>query len=93
MQVSAPGGLRFADESILQEKLGVRQGCVTAFALVNDKEKEVKFIIDDGLLNGTFDMIHFHPLANDATTGIKVEDFLKFLKATGHEPIRVNLDE
>ena len=91
--MSAPGGLRFADEAILQEKLGVGQGCVTPFALVNDKEKEVKFIIDDALLDGKFETISCHPLANDATTTIKTDDFLKFLKHTGHEPIRVKVDE
>merc|ERR1719226_374422 len=30
--------LRFADENVLLEKLGVTQGCVTAFALINDPE-------------------------------------------------------
>lgn len=90
-QVSAPGGLRFADESVLQEKLGVGQGCVTAFALINDRNHDVRFLIDDALINGEFENIHFHPLVNSATTGISPKDFLKFLEATGHSPTYVKL--
>ena len=76
---------------MLQEKLGVRQGCVTAFALANDKNHDVKFIIDDELLSDKTNMIYFHPLDNAATTGIKPQDFLKFLEHTGHSPIKVKL--
>merc|ERR1712142_941789 len=36
--------LRFGDESVMLELLGVSQGRVTAYALANDKNKAVKFI-------------------------------------------------
>ena len=92
-KVSAPGGLRFADESILIEKLGVKQGCVTPFALINDKGNDVKFIVDEALIGDKFDFINFHLLTNAATTGISPKDFVKFVEATGHSIIPVNLDE
>lgn len=92
-KVGAPGGLRFADEAILFEKLGVKQGCVTAFALINDKEGDVKFIIDDELINGKYAKIHFHPLSNAATTGISPQDFMKFVEATGHVAVAVKLGD
>ena len=88
-KVNAPGGLRFADESILLEKLGVAQGCVTPLALFNDVNHDVKFVLDDDILEGGHNKVYSHPMRNSATTGITAEDFLKFLKATGHEPIRV----
>lgn len=91
--MSAPGGLRFADESILEEKLGVKQGCVTAYALINDKAGEVKFILDENLVKGGHEKIYFHPMVNSATTGMTPENFLKFVESTGHTPILVNLDE
>ena len=89
-KVSAPGGLRFADESILLEKLGVGQGCVTPLALFNDENKDVKLVLDAEILEGGHDKVYSHPMSNAATTGIKTEDFLTFLKATGHEPILVH---
>ena len=92
-KVGAPGGLRFADESILYEKLGVRQGCVTAFALINDKNNNVKFIIDEALIGDKFERIFFHPLDNAASTGIAPSDFLKFLEAIGHSFSPVNMEE
>ena len=92
-KISAPGGLRFADESILFEKLGVKQGCVTAFALINDKNKDVKFIVDDALIGDKHERIFFHPMSNAASTGIAPKDFLKFLESIGHEATPVNFEE
>ena len=92
-KVGAPGGLRFADESILLEKLGVKQGCVTPFALINDKNNDVKFILDEALVSGKYERINCHPLSNAATTGVTPEDFKKFLDAVNHPPILVNMDE
>ena len=44
--------LRFADEEVLVEKLGVRQGCVSAFALMEDAEdKSVAFAVDEALVD------------------------------------------
>ena len=45
-EVGARGGLRFADEEVLISTLGVRQGCVTVFGLVNDRDHKVKLILD-----------------------------------------------
>ena len=92
-KVNAPGGLRFADESILFEKLGVKQGCVTAYALINDKNNDVQFICDEALISGGYERLFFHPLTNAASTGISPQDFQKFLEAVGHKPILVNMEE
>lgn len=89
-KVNAPGGLRFADESILMEKLGVGQGCVTPLALFNDVNHDVKFVLDADILEGEHEKVYSHPMSNSATTGIKSEDFQNFLKATGHDPISVH---
>ena len=91
-KVGAPGGLRFADESILYEKLGVKQGCVTAYALINDMAGDVHFILDEALIKSDVTRVYFHPLTNAASTGISPQNLLKFVKATGHEPVLINLD-
>ncbi|PVD24699.1 hypothetical protein C0Q70_15184 [Pomacea canaliculata] len=45
--VGVPGGFRFADEAALHTVLGVRQGAVTLFGLVNDVSHQVKLILDE----------------------------------------------
>jgi len=37
--------------------------------------------------------VNCHPLVNTATTTIRAADLLIFVKATGHEPLIVALDE
>ena len=86
-KVGASGGLRFADESIMIEKLGVAQGCCTALALFNDVDHNIKFILDSKFLNGNHNKVYFHPMINTQTLGLKKEEFKKFLTATGHEPV------
>ena len=80
--------LRFADEGVMFETLGVKEGCVTAFALVNDRDKEVKFLVDKQLVDGSFDHVSFHPLVNTATTTISSKDFNKFLYLTRHKVVQ-----
>ncbi|XP_028409664.1 prolyl-tRNA synthetase associated domain-containing protein 1-like [Dendronephthya gigantea] len=89
-KVGAPGGLRFADESILQEKLGVSQGCVTPLAIFNDHAGDVKVILDSGFFNGNHERCFFHPMVNSASTGLTPDDLKKFIKATGHEAILID---
>jgi Ala-tRNA(Pro) deacylase len=80
--------LSFAREEDLIDVLGVRPGSVTAFALMNDVESRVTFVIDAALL--ATDPVNFHPLKNDATTAIARDDLLAFAKATGHDPLIVD---
>ncbi len=80
--------LRFANEQLLMEYLGVKPGSVTPFALINDTNHTVNVILDAVLL--TFDTINAHPLQNDATIGVNQSDFKKFLKYTQHAPIIID---
>jgi Ala-tRNA(Pro) deacylase len=75
----------FGKEDALWDALGVRPGSVTAFALINDPAGRVRMIVDAALL--AHDIVNFHPLRNDATTAIARDDLLKFIRATGREPI------
>ncbi|XP_029449317.1 prolyl-tRNA synthetase associated domain-containing protein 1-like [Rhinatrema bivittatum] len=86
------GNLRFADETAMLEKLRVGQGCVTPLALFCDNGN-VKFVLDSGFLEGGHEKVYFHPMTNSATMGLKPDDFLTFVKKTGHEPILVKFDE
>ncbi|XP_060129123.1 prolyl-tRNA synthetase associated domain-containing protein 1 isoform X1 [Zootoca vivipara] len=86
------GNLRFADEAAMLDKLKVGQGCATPLALFCD-QGDVKFVLDSGFLEGGHDMLYFHPMTNAATMGLHPDDFLRFLKSTGHEPTIVHFDE
>jgi len=83
--------LSFGSAELMQEVLGVTPGSVTAFALINDRERRVRFVLDQALLET--DPVNFHPLSNDATTAVSRDDFLKFLAALGIEPLVVNFTQ
>ncbi len=81
------GRFSFGNADLLMQYLGVTPGSVTLFALINDPERKVRLILDEGLFG--HDLVNFHPLSNDATTAVSPSDMLKFAHATGHEPIRL----
>lgn len=83
--------LSFANAELLWEVLGVRPGSVTPFALVNDAPPRVTAVLDAPML--AHDRLHYHPLDNRATTAIRRDDLLAVLRATGHEPIILDLVE
>lgn len=78
------GRLSFGKPELLEEALGVTPGSVTAFAIVNDPLKRVRFILDAALM--AHDTVNFHPLKNDATTAVSSSDLLTFVRALGREP-------
>ncbi|XP_040849383.1 prolyl-tRNA synthetase associated domain-containing protein 1 [Ochotona curzoniae] len=86
------GNLRFADEVAMLEKLKVGQGCATPLALFCD-DGDVKFVLDSAFLEGGHEKVYFHPMTNAATMGLSPEDFLTFVKNTGHDPIILNFEK
>jgi Ala-tRNA(Pro) deacylase len=81
----------FGRAELLREVLGVEPGSVTPLAIVNDGAGRVTHVIDAGLL--AHEVVNCHPLRNDATTAIRGEDLLRFVRATGHEPVVIDLGE
>jgi len=81
--------LSFGKPEALLEKLGVTPGSVTLFSIMNDRAGEVSLIIDQRLTG--HELVNFHPLLNDATTAISSDDMIKFAKATGHDPVILDL--
>jgi Ala-tRNA(Pro) deacylase len=84
------GRFSFGNADLLLQHLGVTPGSVTAFALINDPEREVTFLMDEGFF--AHDPINFHPMKNDATTAVSPADFLKFVRSLDREPIRLAFD-
>lgn len=75
--------LSFGSAERLYDALGVTPGSVTAFALINDPEQKVRFVLDKALADS--DPVNFHPLANTATTAVSQAGLRAFLKALGRE--------
>lgn len=73
--------LSFGNAALMEETLGVTPGSVTAFALVNDTERRVRFVLDRALAEA--ERVNFHPLTNTATTGVSAQGFRSFLGAIG----------
>jgi Ala-tRNA(Pro) deacylase len=63
---------------------------VTPLAIVNDTDHRVTPVLDSKLL--AHEQINCHPLQNDATTTLRSGDLLRFVRATGHEPLLIDLD-
>jgi len=84
------GRLSFGSAERLRAALGVEPGSVTPFAVINDPEGEVTFVLDRHLMD--FDVINAHPLVNDRTTAIARDDLLAFVAACGHPPHILDLD-
>ena len=82
--------LSFANAGLLDEVLGVAPGSVTPLAIVNDTASRVTAVLDTKLL--AHDKVNCHPLENDATTTLASVDLLRFVRATGHEPVLLDLD-
>lgn len=82
--------LSFGNEALMLEALGVTPGSVTAFALINDVGRRVRFVLDQALADA--DIVNFHPLTNTATTAVSRDGFRRFLQAVGVTPLVVDFE-
>ena len=86
--VIGSGRLSFGPQEMMLETLGVTPGSVTAFGLINDTDRRVRFVLDKALAES--DPVNFHPLKNDATTAVSQAGLRKFLAALGVTPMIVD---
>ena len=63
----------------------VEPGSVTPFALINDRERRVLVILDADMMQA--ETVNYHPLRNDASTTIRADDLMKFVRALGYQPL------
>ena len=80
--------LSFGNAELMAETLGVTPGSVTAFGLINDADRRVRFVLDGTLAEA--DLVNFHPLTNTATTTVTREGFRTFLSGIGVTPMVVD---
>jgi Ala-tRNA(Pro) deacylase len=88
-KIGAQGRFSFGSAELLEEVWGVKPGAVTPFGAINDNAGKVRVVLDEAMMR--HERLNFHPLVNTRTTGLASAGLVKFLRATGHEPLVVAL--
>lgn len=81
--------LSFGRAELLVEVLGVPPGSVTPFALINDRDRRVRVVLDAHMMAQP--LVAYHPLHNAATTVLGADDLLRFVRWCGHDVEVVHL--
>jgi Ala-tRNA(Pro) deacylase len=81
----------FAKPEVLMEVEQLTPGSVTPFGLINDTARRVNVVLDQDMLES--ETVNFHPLQNGASTTIRADDLVKFVRALGYTPTIVPVPE
>ena len=81
--------ISFGSADRLFEYLGVRPGSVCPYAIINDKNNEVKIVLEKGMMEA--ERVNYHPLINTMTIGTTPANLQRFIESTGHTPYIVDL--
>lgn len=77
--------LRFASARRLEKHLNLTPGSVTLMALINDRQNQVTAIVDQSVWDAP--AVQCHPLVNTSTLVIPKKDLQRFMEATAHKPL------
>ena len=69
--------MSFASPERMMEKIGLRPGSVSPFALINNADRDIRVVFDSILKDKH---IWFHPLQNDNTTVLNMQSVEHFLE-------------
>jgi Ala-tRNA(Pro) deacylase len=89
-KVGANGRLGFAPSDIVREVLGVEPGAITPLALMQDGNHTTTVVLDAKIMNDI--QLNFHPLVNTESIGLSSTQLMRFIAATGHQYIVVELE-
>lgn len=82
--------LSFATPDKMLEYLDIKPGAVSIMGLMNDKDNNVKLLVDEDILKDEY--LGCHPCVNTSSLKLKTKDvFDKFLKAVNHTATTVVL--
>ncbi|MFL2788249.1 MAG: prolyl-tRNA synthetase associated domain-containing protein [Paracoccaceae bacterium] len=77
--------LSFGSSDRLFDELGVRPGAVTPFSMITGVKNSVELFMQSKLRECK--LLYAHPLVNDRTVSISIENLTKFMKEIG---VRIN---
>ncbi len=84
--------LSFAPGEYMEQLLGLSPGSVSVLGLMNDKDFQVRLLIDEDLLKEEY--IGCHPCINTSSLRISTRDIVdKFLPAVKHTPVYLSLPD
>ena len=82
--------LSFASPEYMEKFLDITPGSVSILGLMNDKNNNVRLLIDEDVLKSEY--IGCHPCINTSSIRIKTEDVInKIIPAMKHSPMMVKL--
>lgn len=82
--------LSFATADVMEKFLDITPGSLSVMGLMNDKDFQVKLVIDKPVLDSEF--IGFHPCINTTSLRLRTADLVeKIIPAMKHTPTIVNL--
>ena len=82
--------LSFAKAEYMEQYLDITPGSLSVLGLMNDKEKRVRLLIDEEVLEGEY--IGCHPCINTSSLRLRTKDLVeKIIPAMEHEPTLVKL--
>ncbi len=82
--------LSFASGEYMERFLDITPGSLSILGLMNDREKQVKLLIDEDILKDPY--IGCHPCINTSSLRLRTEDVMDTLiPALGHAPTYVKL--
>ena len=82
--------ISFASVEDLMKYLNLIPGSVSPLGLLNDKERKVKFYLDDSFFKDD-KIIGIHPNDNTATVWLKVDDLINIIKEHGSKIEIINI--
>lgn len=83
------GRLSFGSAERLWDNLGIRQGSVNPFCIMNDTQGQVRIILDKYMMEQ--EVMNVHPMDNAFTIGLAPTDLTRFVESTNHEAEVVDL--
>ena len=82
--------LSFAKAEYMEKYLDITPGSLSVLGLMNDKDRMVRLLIDEEVLEGEY--IGCHPCINTSSLRLRTKDLVeKIIPAMGHEPTIVKL--
>ncbi len=85
------GRISFGSGDRLWENLGIRQGSVNPFCIINDRDQNVRIILDAHMMAQP--LVNYHPMDNAWTIGLSPDDLIGFIEHTNHAAEIVDLSD
>jgi Ala-tRNA(Pro) deacylase len=83
--------LSFGSAEYMEQFLDITPGAVSVLGLMNDRENQVRLLVDGDILQSAY--VGCHPCVNTASLRLRVEDvFGPFLRAVHHDYTVVQLE-